>query len=98
MNDELGAVEQLLRDAPDRLKSGGRICVISFHSLEDRLVKNAFSSRESGCTCPRDFPVCVCGFQPTLKVLTRKPVAPGQEEIEANPRARSAKLRVAQRV
>lgn len=98
VNDELGSVEQLLREAPDKLAEGGRFCVISFHSLEDRLVKNGFSRREKGCTCPRDFPMCVCGFKQTLKILTRKPITPGAAELEANPRARSAKLRVAERV
>ena len=98
VNDELGSIESMLECAPDRLNTGGRICVISFHSLEDRLVKNAFSARENGCTCPRDFPVCVCGFKRTLKVITKKPISPCAEESAANPRARSAKLRIAERV
>lgn len=98
VNDELGAVRELLETAPDRLNKGGRLCVISFHSLEDRLVKNAVAQRENGCTCPKDFPVCVCGFQPTLKSVTKKPITPGQEEMSRNPRARSAKLRVAERL
>ena len=98
VNDELGAVKRVLEQAPDKLKSGGRICVISFHSLEDRQVKNAFASREKGCTCPKDFPVCICGFMPTLKVITRKPIAPREDELDENPRARSARLRMAQRV
>ena len=98
VNDELGSIEKMLKCAPDRLNAHGRICVISFHSLEDRLVKNAFSARENGCTCPRDFPVCVCGFKRTLKVMTKKPISPGAEEAEENPRARSAKLRIAERV
>ena len=98
VNDELGAISAMLGKAVDLLNVGGRICVISFHSLEDRIVKTSFASRERGCTCPSDFPACVCGFKQTLKVITRKPVIPGAEEIAANPRARSSKLRIAERV
>ena len=98
VNDELGAVASLMETAPDRLKVGGRIAVISFHSLEDRIVKSAIQSRENGCTCPREAPVCTCGFVQTLKSVTRKPITAGGEELELNPRARSAKLRVAERV
>ena len=98
VNDELGEVSDMLDTAADRLKTGGRLCVISFHSLEDRLVKNAIRRREQGCTCPKDFPVCVCGFVQTLKSVTRKPITPTEEELETNPRSRSAKLRIAQRV
>ena len=98
VNDELGAVETLMETAPDRLKVGGRLCVISFHSLEDRIVKNAIHSRENGCTCPREAPVCTCGFVQTLRSVTRKPITAGGEELELNPRSRSAKLRVAERV
>ena len=98
VNDELGAVEALMETAPDRLKPGGRLCVISFHSLEDRIVKNAIHSRENGCTCPREAPVCTCGFVQTLRSVTRKPITAGGEELELNPRSRSAKLRVAERV
>lgn len=98
VNDELGAVASLLETAPDRLKVGGRIAVISFHSLEDRIVKSAIQSRENGCTCPREAPVCTCGFVQTLKSVTRKPITAGGEELELNPRSRSAKLRVAERV
>ena len=98
VNDELAAVAELLETAPDYLNVGGRIAVISFHSLEDRIVKSAFAARENGCTCPRDFPVCVCGFHQTLKSVTKKPILPSEEEKQENPRARSAKLRVAQRV
>jgi 16S rRNA (cytosine1402-N4)-methyltransferase len=72
--------------------------VISFHSLEDRIVKNAFYTEEKGCICPPDFPLCACGRKPTMKVLTRKPVVPGEAEVSDNPRARSAKLRVAERI
>lgn len=98
VNDELGAVETLMGTAPDRLKVGGRLCIISFHSLEDRIVKNAIHSRENGCTCPREAPVCTCGFVQTLRSVTRKPITAGGEELELNPRSRSAKLRVAERV
>ena len=98
VNDELNAVHTLMDSAPDRLKPGGRLCVISFHSLEDRIVKNAIHAREDGCTCPREAPVCTCGFVRTLKSVTRKPITAGGEELELNPRSRSAKLRVAERV
>ena len=97
VNDELGGVERMLEAAPDRLKPGGRLCVISFHSLEDRLVKQAIRRREDGCTCPRDFPVCVCGFRQTLRTVGGV-ITASAEELERNPRARSAKLRVAERV
>lgn len=98
VNDELNAVHALMDSAPDRLKPGGRLCVISFHSLEDRIVKNAIHSREDGCTCPREAPVCTCGFVKMLRSVTRKPITAGGEELELNPRSRSAKLRVAERV
>lgn len=98
VNDELASISDMLSAAPDRLKTGGRLAVISFHSLEDRIVKNAIQSRERGCTCPPDFPVCVCGFKPTLRAITKKPILPTEEEIELNPRARSAKLRIAERL
>ena len=98
VNDELGEIKRLLATAAEVLNAGGRIALISFHSLEDRLVKNSFRAYEDGCTCSRDFPKCVCGFEQKLKVLTKKPVIPNASEIEANPRARSAKLRIAERV
>jgi 16S rRNA (cytosine1402-N4)-methyltransferase len=98
VNDELNSIAGMLGDAADMLNPGGRLCVISFHSLEDRLVKNAIHAREKGCTCPPDFPVCVCGFKQTLRSVSRKPITPGKEELETNPRSRSAKLRVAERV
>lgn len=98
VNEELEALSDMLKNAADRLAPGGRLAVISFHSLEDRIVKNAINSREKGCSCPRDFPVCVCGFVQTLRNLTRKPVTPGEAECAENPRSRSAKLRVAERV
>lgn len=98
VNDELGAVEQMMNTAPDKLKVGGRLCVISFHSLEDRIVKLGVARRENGCTCPREAPICTCGFVKTLRSVSRKPILPGDEELEINPRSRSAKLRVAERV
>ena len=98
VNDELGAVQTMMDTAPDKLRSGGRLAVISFHSLEDRIVKNGIRRREDGCTCPRDFPVCTCGFVQTLKSVSRKPILPSLEEQIANPRARSAKLRVAEHI
>lgn len=98
VNDELGEVERMMDSAPDKLNPGGRLCVISFHSLEDRIVKNGIARRENGCTCPREAPVCTCGFVRTLRSVSRKPILPSEEEIERNPRSRSAKLRVAERV
>ena len=98
VNDELEAVRTLIETAPDKLNPGGRLAVISFHSLEDRIVKLGIRAREDGCTCPRDFPVCTCGFVQTLRSVTRKPIVPSAEELKENPRARSAKLRVAERV
>ena len=98
VNDELGEVETMMDTAPDKLNKGGRLCVISFHSLEDRIVKNGIAARENGCTCPREAPICTCGFVKTLKSVSRKPILPSAEEIAENPRARSAKLRVAERV
>ena len=98
VNDELGAIASMMDSAPDKLNHGGRLCVISFHSLEDRIVKSGIQAREHGCTCPREAPVCTCGFKQTLKSVSRKPILPTEEEIARNPRARSAKLRVAERV
>ena len=98
VNDELNSERDMLDAAMDRLAPGGRLCVISFHSLEDRIVKNAIHRRENGCTCPRDFPVCTCGFVQTMRSVTRKPISPGVNELAANPRSRSAHLRVAERL
>lgn len=98
VNDELGAVEQMTRRAIDRLKPGGRLAVITFHSLEDRIVKNAFAQAAKGCTCPPEFPVCVCGKRPLVRLITRKPITADETELQENPRARSAKLRVAERI
>ncbi|MCL2366580.1 MAG: 16S rRNA (cytosine(1402)-N(4))-methyltransferase RsmH [Oscillospiraceae bacterium] len=98
INDELGSIVKLLEGAPDHLNIHGRICVISFHSGEDRLVKTAFAAGAKGCNCPKDFPVCVCGISPQLRIITKKPITPSVQEVEQNPRARSAKLRVAERI
>ena len=95
VNDELGALEAALPAAVRMLRPGGRLAVISFHSLEDRIVKQHFRGESRGCTCPPDFPICICGHQPVLRELTRKPVRPSAREVTANPRAGSAKLRVA---
>ena len=98
VNDELGSISRMMETAPDKLNKGGRLCVISFHSLEDRIIKSGIASRENGCTCPREAPICTCGFKQTLKSVYRKPILPSAEELEENPRSRSAKLRVAERV
>ena len=98
VNDELGEISKMMDTAPDALSSGGRLCVISFHSLEDRIIKNKIASRENGCICPREAPICTCGFVRTLKSVSRKPILPSDEEIETNPRSRSAKLRVAEHI
>lgn len=98
VNDELGAVSDMMDTVPNCLNKGGRLCVISFHSLEDRIVKNAINSREKGCTCPREVPVCACGFKQSLKNIKRKPIIAGDKELSENPRSRSAKLRIAEKV
>lgn len=98
VNDELEELKTALDAAVRWLDPGGRIAVISYHSLEDRIVKEVFSDLARGCTCPPDIPVCVCGNKPKVKIVTRKPITPGREELEANPRSRSAKLRVAQKL
>lgn len=98
VNDELGAVEKIMDDAVDLLNPGGRLAIITFHSLEDRIVKNGMVQAAKGCTCPSNFPVCVCGKKPKVKIISRKPIVSGDEELEANPRARSAKLRVCERL
>ena len=98
VNDELGAVDRMVRSAVPRLNPGGRLAVISFHSLEDRIVKNALAEFARGCTCPPDFPVCVCGKKPQVRLVNRKPIVSGPAELEENPRARSAKLRVAEKL
>lgn len=98
VNGELSAVSEGIKKAVSLLKSGGRIGVITFHSLEDRIVKNEFKALEKGCTCPDDFPICMCGKKPSLKILTRKPILPTEDEIEKNSRAKSAKLRIAEKL
>ncbi len=98
VNDELGALEQGLDKAVPLLSEGGRICVISFHSLEDRIVKKRFAAWHKGCTCPPGMPVCSCGKKPLVRIITKKPVTPDPGEIAGNPRARSAKLRAAEKV
>lgn len=98
VNHELDVLETALTDGFDVLKVGGRMSVITFHSLEDRIVKNRFKEFCTGCTCPPEFPVCVCGRKPKLKLVSRKPIVSGEEELAHNPRARSAKLRVAEKV
>ncbi|GGE22601.1 ribosomal RNA small subunit methyltransferase H [Marinithermofilum abyssi] len=97
VNDELNAFKDALQQAVDALKPGGRVSVITFHSLEDRICKRTFQELASGCICPPDFPVCTCGRKPVVRVITKKPVLPSPAEVDQNPRARSAKLRVAER-
>ena len=97
VNDELGELPPMLRAAEKNLKPGGRLAVITFHSLEDRIVKRELQALATGCTCPPEFPVCVCGKKPKMKLITRKPIVSGEEELNENPRARSAKLRVAEK-
>lgn len=98
VNDELGAISRMMQAAVGRLNPGGRLAVITFHSLEDRIVKSEMQQAARGCTCPPEFPVCVCGKKPLVKLVTRKPIVSGPAELEENPRARSAKLRVAEKL
>ena len=98
VNDELGAVRQVMDAAIPKLNSGGRLAIITFHSLEDRIVKNGMADAAKGCICPPNFPVCVCGKKPQVKLVTRKPIISGEEELERNPRARSAKLRICEKI
>ncbi len=98
VNDELGAVEKVMKDAIPCLNPGGRLAVITFHSLEDRIVKSAMQAKAKGCTCPPEFPVCVCGKKPEVKIISRKPITSTQAELDENPRARSAKLRVCEKL
>ena len=98
VNDELGSVSKLMRCAFGRLNKGGRLAVITFHSLEDRIVKSEMQQAARGCTCPPEFPVCVCGKKPLVKLVSRKPIVSGKKELEENPRARSAKLRIAEKL
>ena len=98
VNDELNSVAKAMEAAIPLLNPGGRLAVITFHSLEDRIVKNAMASAAKGCTCPPSFPVCVCGKKPLVKLISRKPIVSGAEELERNPRARSAKLRICEKI
>ena len=98
VNDELGAVGRVMETAIPKLNEGGRLCIITFHSLEDRIVKNGMAANAKGCTCPPEFPVCVCGNKPKVKLISRKPIVSGKEELDRNPRARSAKLRVCEKL
>lgn len=98
VNDELGSVEKVMVDAIPALNPGGRLAIITFHSLEDRIVKQAMAEAAKGCTCPPNFPVCVCGKKPQVKLVSRKPIVSGEEELQINPRARSAKLRVCEKI
>ena len=98
VNDELGAVRQVMDAAIPKLNQGGRLAIITFHSLEDRIVKNGMADAAKGCTCPPKFPVCICGKKPDVKILTRKPIVSGDAELEHNPRARSAKLRICEKI
>ncbi len=98
VNDELGAVRKVMDAAIPRLNPGGRLAIITFHSLEDRIVKNGMAEAAKGCTCPPSFPVCVCGKKPLVKLISRKPIAAGDRELEENPRSRSAKLRVCEKL
>jgi len=98
VNDELGALQEVLPQAVELLVTGGRIAVITFHSLEDRIVKNFFKRESLGCVCPHEQPVCTCNHRPVLKILTKRPVIPSESELADNPRSRSAKLRVAEKL
>ena len=98
VNAELDVISPMVASAADKMISGGRIAVISFHSLEDRIIKHAFKELSTGCTCPRDFPVCACGKTPKIKEISRKPILPSDEELLENPRSRSAKLRIAEKL
>jgi len=98
VNDELASVERMIKRAVPRLNKGGRLAVITFHSLEDRVVKTGLAEFARGCICPPDFPVCVCGRTPEIKLVNKKPILPSEREIEENPRSRSAKLRAAEKL
>ncbi len=98
VNSELEIIEPTLVSLINHLDIGGRLCVITFHSLEDRITKQTYANAASGCTCPADFPICVCGKTPKIKVLTKKPILPTEKELQENPRSRSAKLRIAEKI
>ena len=94
VNNELGIIKDTIEDIVGVLKPGGRLCIITFHSLEDRIVKQTYKKLQEPCTCPREFPVCICKQESQIKIITRKPILPTDAEIEENPRSRSAKLRI----
>lgn len=98
VNKELEILEGAIESAVNKMKSGGRLCIITFHSLEDRIVKNTFKKLQNPCTCPPDAPICICGNQPLIKIVTRKPIIPSEREISENPRSRGAKLRACQKL
>ncbi|PJI09893.1 MULTISPECIES: 16S rRNA (cytosine(1402)-N(4))-methyltransferase RsmH [Clostridium] len=98
VNKELQILNETVEDSVDKLKAGGRICIITFHSLEDRIIKNKYRQLQNPCTCPKEIPICVCGKKPKIKIITRKPIEASSEELEYNPRSRSAKLRVAEKI
>ena len=98
VNDELGVLRRAIENGFELLADGGRMCIITFHSLEDRIVKEAFNAFVEGCTCPKQFPVCICGFEKRARLPIRKPIKAQEEELEGNPRARSAKLRVIEKI
>ena len=98
VNCELDVIEPAIKDAVALLNKGGRVAIITFHSLEDRIVKQTFASLASGCTCPKDFPICVCGNKPKVRVVNKKPILPSKKELDENPRSRSAKLRIAEKI
>ena len=98
VNKELDIIRPTILDVVPYLKKGGRLCIITFHSIEDRIVKHTFKELEDPCTCPRNIPMCICGKTPQVRVITRKPILPSEEELEFNPRARSAKLRIIEKL
>ena len=98
VNSELEIISGAIEDSVKKLNAGGRLAIITFHSLEDRIVKNTFRKLENPCTCPPEFPMCICGKEPTVKVITRKPIEPTEDEVKENPRSRSAKLRILEKL
>jgi 16S rRNA (cytosine1402-N4)-methyltransferase len=98
VNKEIEILEEAVKDCIEVLNPGGRVCIITFHSLEDRIVKNVYKTMENPCECPSDFPICVCNKKPQIKIISRKPIVPTEEEIDRNPRSRSAKLRIAEKI
>lgn len=98
VNKEIEILEKAVNDCLDSLNKGGRLCIITFHSLEDRIVKNVYKERQNPCTCPPSFPICVCGNKPDIKIISKKPIIPTDEELAENPRSRSAKLRIAEKI